>query len=145
MASAVVRGQATEPVAAAVFLTTFGWLSGLGLGKLYKIVPFLTWLECYGPVLGKTATPRVQDLVVEKRAVKWFFIYFFAVWFATAALLVLQAVAFQVAAAGMLVATLGIVVELVRARRLADVNVDRRLPEGTYRPRLLRSLARSTG
>src|SRR5690606_19923293 len=51
-------GRLAENAGAVVFLTAFGWLSGLGLSQLYKIVAFLTWLECYGPVLGKTQTPR---------------------------------------------------------------------------------------
>jgi hypothetical protein len=135
-------GRLTADVGAVVFLIAFGWLSGLGLAKLYKIVPFLTWLECYGPVLGKTPTPRVQDLVVEKRAIKWFMTYFVAVWTGTAALLLQQPTAFRIAAAGMLVATVGIVAQLVQARRLADVSADRRLPKGARRPALLYSLAR---
>jgi hypothetical protein len=137
-------GQLPDHVGAVVFLIVFGWLSGLALAKLYKIVAFLTWLECYGPILGKTATPRVQDLVVEERAIMWFLTYFLAVWAATIALLLQYAPAFQIAAAGMLVATIGIVVQFVRARRLTDVNAERRLPEGAYRPRLLLSLARQT-
>jgi hypothetical protein len=122
---------------AVVFFVSFGWLSGLGLAKLYKIVAFLTWLECYGPVLGKTATPRVQDLVVERRAIKWFFLYFIAVWVATASLLVENPLVFRIAAGAMIVATLGIVTQLVQARRLADVNPVMRLPRGVRRPRLL--------
>ena len=42
-------GTLGRHIAAVVFVVTFGWLSGLGLAKLYKIVAFLTWLECYGP------------------------------------------------------------------------------------------------
>jgi hypothetical protein len=124
---------------ALVFLAAFGWLSGLGLAKLYKIVAFMTWLECYGPVIGKVATPRVQDLVVEARAAKWFWLYFAAVWCATASLLLEQASAFRIAAAAMAVATAGIVAQLVRTRRLLDVPAIRRLPGEAHRPRLLLS------
>ena len=42
-------GALQRHIAVVVFLAAFGWLSGLGLAKLYKIVPFMTWLECYGP------------------------------------------------------------------------------------------------
>jgi hypothetical protein len=144
MIALLALGRLADHAGAFVFLVAFGWLSGLGLAKLYKIVPFLTWLECYGPVLGKTATPRVQDLVVERRALKWFLLYFLATWSGAVALLLQHAPAFQVAAAAMLTATAGIILELVRARRLADVAAERRLPEGAYRPRLLLSLVRQT-
>ncbi|MBB6464958.1 hypothetical protein HNQ96_000805 [Aminobacter lissarensis] len=122
------------------FLFAFGWLSGLGLAKLYKIVAFLTWLECYGPVLGKMPTPRVQDLVVERRAGKWFLLYFIAVWLGAASLVFGYPGAFQAAAAAMLVATLGIVGELVRVRYLADVP-GAGLPSGVRRPPMLWSAA----
>ncbi|QOF75622.1 hypothetical protein IG197_33590 (plasmid) [Aminobacter sp. SR38] len=122
------------------FLFAFGWLSGLGLAKLYKIVAFLTWLECYGPVLGKMPTPRVQDLVVEPRAGKWFLLYFIAVWLGAAALVFGYPGAFQAAAAVMLVATVGIVGELVRVRLLADVP-EAGLPAGVPRPPMLWSAA----
>lgn len=108
---------------------------------LYKIVPFLTWLECYGPVLGKKATPRVQDLVVENHAEKWFLLYFASVWGGAAALLYGHSPAFQATAVGTLVATAGIVVQLLRARRLVDVNAEARFPEGAHRPGLLYSFA----
>jgi hypothetical protein len=135
-------GELGRHVGSLVFLVSFGWLSGLGLAQLYKIVPFLTWLECYGPVLGKTPTPRVQDLVVEPRAIKWFLLYFIAVWGGTAALLVDSSALFRGAAALMMIATCGIIVQLVRARSLADVTTTLRFPDGVQRPRLLLSLAR---
>lgn len=137
----VASGTLGRYVGAAVFLVAFGWLSGLGLAQLYKIVAFLTWLECYGPVLGKTRTPRVQDLVIETRAFKWFLLYFLAVWAGTIALLAGPAPAFQGAAGVMLVSTAGIATQLIRARRLADVTTALRLPEGTRRPRLLLSFS----
>jgi hypothetical protein len=137
----LVLGQLADHVGAVVFLVSFGFLSALGLSQLYKIIPFLTWLECYGPVLGKTQTPRVQDLVVEARASKWFLLYFIAVWAGTLALISSYSLAFQFAAAAMLIATGGIVAQLVRARRLADVRAALPLPQGAHRPRLLLSLS----
>jgi hypothetical protein len=138
-AALLALGIFERSIAAPVFLLAFGWLSGLGLGKLYKIVAFLTWLECYGPVLGKTATPRVQDLVVEGRAVKWFAFYFLAVWSATAALLFGWSSAFQGACFIMMIGTGGIIMQLARIRILADVTGSLRLPAGARQPRLLLS------
>ena len=130
-------GAFTEQVGAVVFLAVFGWLSGLGLAKLYKIVAFLTWLECYGPVLGRTVTPRVQDLVVEPGARKWFGLYFVAVWGGAIALLAASPVAFRLAAAAMAVATLAITLELARTRLLSNVLAKSSLPAGARRPRFL--------
>ncbi|MCC7039055.1 MAG: hypothetical protein IT516_01945 [Burkholderiales bacterium] len=122
---------------ALVFLVAFGWLSGLGLAKLYKIIAFVTWLECYGPVLGKTPTPRVQDLVVEPRARRWFWLYFAAVDAATLCLALEATLIFRVAAAAMLLATAAIALEFIRTRRLSNVKAALRLPTGTRLPRLL--------
>ncbi len=136
IASAALGGIARFS-GALVFLVCFGWLTGLGLAKLYKIVAFVTWLECYGPVLGKTPTPRVQDLVVEPRAARWFWLYFAAVDFATLCLFTGTPLMFRAAAAFMTIATLGIAVELVRTRRLVNVKEALRLPSGAHAPRLL--------
>lgn len=133
----VLSGAFAAQVGAFVFLVIFGWLSGLVLAKLYKIVAFLTWLETYGPVIGRTPTPRVQDLVAEARASKWFAIYHVAVWFATLMLLADQPSAFRVAAAMVTIGSVGIVREIIRTRRLTDVNSRLRLPDGTYAPHLL--------
>ena len=135
----VAFGALQRHIGVVVFLTAFGWLSGLGLAKLYKIVPFMTWLECYGPVLGKKATPRVQDIVVEKRAEKWFLLYFVSVWSGAVTLLCGHPYAFQATAAAMLVATTGIVSQLLRARRLIDVKAGDRFPDGAHQPSLLHS------
>ena len=96
----VLTGNFATHVGAFVFLVVFGWLSGLVLAKLYKIVAFLTWLETYGPVMGRSPTPRVQDLVAERRASKWFVIYYAAVWAGTLMLLADQPSAFRVAGNG---------------------------------------------
>jgi len=144
IASLLAIGNLADQVGAVVFLVAFGWLSGLGLAQLYKIVAFLTWLECYGPVLGKAQTPRVQDLVVEARANKWFQLYFLAVWAGTVALIASYSLIFQLTAAAMLIATSGIIAQFVRTRRLADVKAAIRLPQGVQVPRLLHSLSHQT-
>ncbi len=133
----VSLGALARHIAPVVFLVVFGWLSGLGLAKLYKIVAFLTWLECYGPMLGKALAPRVQDLVVEARAVRWFVLYFLATWAATVALSFQTPIAFQVCTGLMLIASLCIIGQLVRIRRLLDVNPTMRLPPGVRLPQLL--------
>ena len=135
----LIAGTFSDHVGAVVFLVSFAWLSGFGLAKLYKIVAFLTWLECYGPVLGKTTTPRVQDLVTEPRANKWFMLYFIAVWCAAVALLLSAPLAFRVSVGAMLWATIGIGVQLMRTRRLANVTPELRLPKGVRPPHLLHS------
>jgi hypothetical protein len=124
-------------VGAIVFLFGFGWLTGLGLAKLYKIVAFLTWLECYGDLLGRRPTPRVQDLVDERRARSWFWLYFASVGAASIAAFLGAPLAFRVAAFGMLVATVKICVELALARTLRLVPPTM-LPQGDHaRPGLL--------
>jgi hypothetical protein len=98
------------------YLFLFGWLSGLGLSQLYKIVPFLTWLERYGSVLGKQPVPRVQDLVDEARDGPWFVLYFGAVAAGTAFGLLGWPQLWRIAITGHLVASLMIVRALWIAR-----------------------------
>ena len=130
-------GEIDRRIGAAVFLFAFGWLTGLGLAKLYKVVAFLTWLECYGPLLGKRSTPRVQDLVNEPRAMPWFWLYFASVGVASIAAFAGAPLAFRIGALGMLAATARICVELVSIRTLRSVPAPM-LPEGDgARPRLL--------
>src|SRR5690606_13075999 len=137
-------GRFTQNIGAFVFFVSFGWLTALGLGKLYKIVAFVTWLEAYGPVLGKTPTPRVQDLVAEPRAVKWFWLYLGGVYAGVATLLADAPSLFRVAAAVMLIGTRAIALQLVRTRRLADVTEKLRFPEGVRRPQLFRAEPKRT-
>ena len=136
-AALLLSGTFAAQVGAFVFLSVFGWLSGLILAKLYKIVAFLTWLEAYGPVMGRAPTPRVQDLVSEARASKWFVIYHAAVWLGTLMLLVGRTSAFRAAAAVMTIGIVGIIREIIRTRRLADVESQMRLPDGACAPHLL--------
>ncbi len=134
----VLAGAFAAHVGAFAFLAVFGWLSGLVLAKLYKIVAFLTWLETYGPVMGRAPTPRVQDLVAEGRATKWFVIYYAAVWAGTLTLLMgAPAASFRITVVVMAIGAAGIVHEVIRIRRLADVASPLRLPGGAIAPHLL--------
>ncbi|HET7558443.1 MAG TPA: hypothetical protein VFK80_00670, partial [Limnochordia bacterium] len=99
-----------------VYLDLFAWLSGLSLSQLYKIVPFLTWLERYGPRLGAGRVPRVQDLVVEKRAFPAFVAYYAGCALSAAGGLLTQPRLWQAGALVTLLATLKIGRELWRAR-----------------------------
>lgn len=114
---ALLRGREPGSWALAVFLALFGWLSGLGLSQLYKIVPFLTWIERYGKRMGRERVPRVQDLVQERRARPWFQGYFGAVALAAAALAIPSPALFRAAAALMLLAAAGVGRELLASRR----------------------------
>lgn len=109
-------GQLAEFAGPLGYLFLFGWLSGLGLGQLYKIVPFLTWLERYAPRLGKEPVPRVQDLVDERRATPWYIVYFAAVLVGSTAGALGYSAIWRVAIVAHLVATGFIIRELWRAR-----------------------------
>jgi hypothetical protein len=131
-----VLGEINRGIGAITFLFAFGGLSGLGLAKLYKIVAFLTWLECYGPLLGKRPTPRVQDLANEPRALSWFWLYFASVGAASAASFLGTPLVFRIAALGMFAATARICIEFALIRTLRSVPAPM-LPEGgRTRPRL---------
>ncbi len=130
-------GELDRFAGAFVFLFAFGWLTGLGLAKLYKIVAFLTWLECYGPLLGKRLTPRVQDLVNEPRAMLWFWLYFASIGAASIAAFLSAPIVFRIAAFGILVATVRICIELVSIRRLTSVPAPMLPDFDRWRPGLL--------
>ncbi|MFQ0813111.1 hypothetical protein AVM02_15615 [Brucella anthropi] len=138
LAIALSLTGATDPmIGGLVYLFTFGWLTGLSLAQLYKIIPFLTWLECYGPVMGRAPTPRVQDMVSERRARQWFALYYTGVALATLALIAGYPAAFRLAAILNLAAILALIIHFFRARRLLDVPDGIRLPKGATRPHLI--------
>lgn len=122
---------------AAYYLLGLGWLSGLGLAQLYKIVPFLTWLEAYGPVMGKSQVPRVQDLVDERNAKSWFGVFYLAVCVGAAAILVDVDLLLRAASWCQCAAVLALAIEYMRARRLSYAPFQLRLPPGAVRPHLI--------
>ena len=126
--------RAGDGVAALVYLFVFGWLTGLGLAQLYKIVAFLTWLEAYGPVLGRMSVPRVQDLVDESAARILFRIYYAAAAMATLSLFAGAQDVFRGAVCLQLFATLALMREFIRIRRLSLVPANLRTPDGMVRP-----------
>ncbi len=115
-AAAAITGTIERYAAMLVYLFVFGWLSGLGLSQLYKIVPFMTWLDVFGKRLGKGPVPRVQDLVNEPRARRWFILYFASVIVATIAMVLSDPRFFTFACWGQLAATGLIGMELWHAR-----------------------------
>ena len=98
------------------YLFIFGGLTGLGLSQLYKVVPFLTWLEVFGSKLGKGPVPRVQDLVNERRAMPWFVLYFVTALLAAGVLMFGHALLWRITVGLQLLATVLIAVELWRSR-----------------------------
>lgn len=127
-------------VAALAFLIAFGWLGGLTLAQLVKIVSFITWLETYTSQLGRGPVPRVGDLVAMPRTGWWFLAYFSGVALAAAALAVGSAQGFRWSMLLCLTGSVGIGVELVRVRRLSEIRTVER-PSAQERPRLLLSRA----
>lgn len=99
-------GPAERVDVALVFFALYGWLGGLALTQLYKIVPFLTWLNQFGSQMGQGRIPRVQELVDEKRDWYAYWIYFAMVPLASLFLMTGWFVGFRVALAVAFVATL---------------------------------------
>lgn len=126
---AVAAGAGEATIAALTFLLAFGWLGGLTLAQLVKIVSFMTWLETYAPRLGRGPAPRVGDLLAMPRTGWWFALYFGGTALATAALAAGAASGFRWAMLSCLAGTLGIAAELVRVRRLSEIKATERPPE----------------
>lgn len=133
---AVVADAGEGQIAALVLLLAFGWLGGLTLAQLVKIVCFMTWLETFAPRLGRGSIPRVGDLVAMPRTGWWFLLYYAGVALSVATLAADVAAGFQWAMLFCLAGTGGIVAELVRVRRLSEIKAADR-PPAHERPWLL--------
>ncbi|SFC85459.1 hypothetical protein SAMN05428997_112144 [Bosea sp. CRIB-10] len=133
---AIAAGAGEGIVAALAFLLAFGWLGGLTLAQLVKIVSFMTWLGTYASRLGRGPAPRVGDLVAMPRTGWWFLFYYAGVALGVTMLAGGFATGFRWAMLSCLVGTAGIVTELVRVRLLSEIRVGDR-PPVHERPRLL--------
>ena len=107
---------------AITYLFVFGWLTGLGWSQLLKIVPFLTWIEAFGPLLGRRPTPRLPELIKERRTMAWLCIFYLAVIASAAAIAAGSDAGFRFAVTAQTFATAALAIELVLARRLANVD-----------------------
>lgn len=114
-----------------VFLALFGWLTGFGLSQLYKIVPFLTWIERYGRRMGRERIPLVQDLVNEKRATPYFVAYSVLAVLGAVSLAVHSVPLFRASLALMFVAVAFIASELLSSRRVEPA-IDPVQPVGSH-------------
>lgn len=137
---AVIAHAGDGLIAALVLLIAFGWLGGLTLAQLVKIVSFVTWLETYAPRLGRGPAPRVGDLVAMPRTGWWFLLYYGGVVLGTAALALATPTGFRLAMALCLIGTVGLITELVGIRRLSQIKAADR-PPAHERPRLLAARA----
>ena len=115
--ASLLTGSLAAHLPLLVFLILFGWLGGLGLTQLYKIVPFLTWLARFGKQLGRGRVPRVQDLVNESYATPWFVIYFVGVLLAIPAFSGFSTDFYKVAGTLILLSSLMLALEYWRAWR----------------------------
>ncbi|NMP23670.1 hypothetical protein [Sulfobacillus harzensis] len=115
---------------ALVFFALYGWLGGLALTQLYKIIPFLTWLNQFGNRMGKGRVPRVQELVNEPRDRYAYIVYFSMVILGTVSLAVRWFEGFRLAEALAFIATL----DIARALYQAAHPVTQPSPSGTPQP-----------
>lgn len=67
------------PLIPLVYLVIVGWIAMTILGYLYKIIPFLWWTYKYGNVIGKQETPKLKEMIHEKRGKLWLGSLFVAV------------------------------------------------------------------
>lgn len=124
LSCAILFHAGQQTIVALSYLFVFGWLSGLGLAQLLKIVPFLTWIEAFGPLLGRRPTPRLTDLVDTFRSNIWLGAFYAAVIFAAAAIFLESDHIFRMAAFVQALSTAALIVELALSRGLVGVDAE---------------------
>lgn len=124
LAFAILFHAGQQAIIALSYLFAFGWLSGLGLAQLLKIVPFLTWIEAFGPLLGRRPTPRLTNLIDTFRSSIWLGAFYAAVIFAAAAIFLESDATFRMAACVQALSTAALVAELAMSRGLVGVDTE---------------------
>jgi hypothetical protein len=124
IAFAILFHAGQHVIVALSYLFAFGWLSGLGLAQLLKIVPFLTWIEAFGPLLGRRRTPLLTELVAARRSSIWLGAFYVAVACAAAAIFLDANGAFRIAASVQALSTAALAMELAFSRALIGVDAE---------------------
>lgn len=106
---------------AAIFAGLTGWLTLLTLAQMLKITSFLTWLQVFAPRIGRAPVPLVQELTDPRAATRWLTLWTIGAAGGTLSLLLTLPLAFRLSLAALLLAALGLAVELFAIRRLAHV------------------------
>ncbi len=98
-----------------VMLVLFGWLGGLALTQLHRLATLLGWLSRFRsePPLERLA--RAGDRVDNRHGAPWFVLYFLSIWLAVLASLAGRPPLLRGAMAGATLASLGLVLEYLRA------------------------------
>lgn len=113
---------------ATVFILLAGWLSTLTLAQIGKIVAFMTWIEIFAPHIGRSAVPMVGDLSSARTSDFLLWLWSFGAVLGGISHVIQSPSLFRVAAIPLLLAALGLCVELWRIRRLLNLPPQSRPP-----------------
>ena len=80
------------------FVIIFGFISSLVIGEMYKIIPFLVWLNKYASREGIAAVPTMKEMVNDRLAKAELVIFCVGVLIASTGLIVEQQVVFGIGA-----------------------------------------------
>lgn len=69
------HGAATALPMGFAFLFLMGWVTAMIMGHLFKIVPFLVWLDRYSDKIGKQKVPLLREMVNERLGEWTFWLY----------------------------------------------------------------------
>lgn len=102
----------------AVFVALAGWLSTLTLAQMVKITSFLTWIQVFGPRIGRAPVPLVHELTDPRAAARGLGLWVAGVALGALALALASPLLFRIGAGALLIGALGLCAELIAIRRL---------------------------